>query len=92
MPLRIESGRVITNPIRLSGANGDWLLAGSVGFDGSLDYAVSATLPPAAVAALQAKSALAAGALADEQGRVLLDFRVTGPWRAPRAWPGTPRR
>ena len=87
MPLRIESGRVITNPIRLSGANGDWLLAGSVGFDGSLDYAVSATLPPAAVAALQAKSALAAGALADEQGRVLLDFRVTGPWRAPRvAW------
>jgi hypothetical protein len=71
----------------MSGASGDWKLAGSVGFDGSLDYAVSVTLPPAAVAALNARSALAAGALADDQGRMLLDLRVTGSAKAPRvAW------
>ncbi len=87
LPMRIVQGRLISDPVTMSGASGDWKLAGSVGFDGSLDYAVSVTLPPAAVAALNARSALAAGALADDQGRMLLDLRVTGSAKAPRvAW------
>uniref|UniRef100_A0A832I1L1 AsmA family protein n=1 Tax=Eiseniibacteriota bacterium TaxID=2212470 RepID=A0A832I1L1_UNCEI len=87
LPFRVERGRMITNPVHLSGPYGEWTAVGSVGFDGSLDYAVSVTLPPAAAQALDARSALAAGALADDQGRVLLDLRVTGPARAPRvAW------
>lgn len=87
LPMRVENGRVVTNPVKLNGSSGDWTLAGSIGFDGTLDYAVSVTLPPAVAAALQARSALAAGAVADEQGRVLLDLRVTGPAAKPRvAW------
>jgi len=87
LPLRVENGRVITDAVRMDGPSGEWRLAGALGFDGTLDYAVSVTLPAAAAAALGARSALAAGALADPQGRLLLDLRVSGPARAPRiAW------
>ncbi len=87
LPMRIVQGRLVTDPVTMNGSSGDWVLSGAVGFDGSLDYAVSVTLPPDAVAALQARSALAAGALADDQGRMLLDLRVTGTAKSPRiAW------
>ncbi len=84
LPLRIEHGRVVTDPVTLNGPNGEWRLAGAVGFDGALDYVVSVTLPPAAVEALGARSALAAGAFADPQGRMLLDLRVSGSAKSPR--------
>ncbi len=87
LPMRIEQGRVVTDPVHLTGASGDWTLSGAVGFDGGLDYAVSVTLPPEAAAALNARSALAAGALTDDKGRMLLDLRVTGNAKSPRiAW------
>ncbi len=87
LPFRVEHGRVVTDAVTLKGNNGEWKLSGAIGLDGALDYAVSTTLPPEAVARLGAKGALAAGALADDQGRMLLDFRVTGPARSPRvAW------
>jgi hypothetical protein len=87
LPMHIRDGRLTTDAVQLSGPSGDWKLVGAVGFDGALDYAVSVTLPPAAVEALGARAALAAGALADPQGRMLLDLRVSGPARAPRvAW------
>jgi hypothetical protein len=84
---RVENGRVATGPARLTGAFGEWQLAGTTSFEGGLDYAVSVTLPPELVAKLGATGALAAGALADPQGRVLLDLRVTGNAKAPHvAW------
>jgi hypothetical protein len=55
-----------------------------MGFDGALDYAVSVTLPPAVVEAVGAKSALAAGAMSDAQGRMLLDLHVGGSAKSPR--------
>jgi hypothetical protein len=55
-----------------------------VGFDGSLDYAVSATLPPGAAGRSAVAQALAAGLLSDNQGNLLLDLRVTGSGKAPR--------
>jgi AsmA protein len=87
LPFRIERGRLVSDPVVIDGPSGEWRLAGAVGFDGSLDYAVSTTLPPEVVASLGARSALAAGALADEQGRVLIDLKVSGTAKAPRvAW------
>lgn len=87
LPMRVERGRVITDAVSLSGPSGEWKLSGAIGFDGALDYAVSVTLPPEVAARLDAKSALAAGALADEQGRLLLDLRVAGTAKAPKvAW------
>ena len=86
-PFRVEGGRVATGPAKLSGPYGDWTLAGTTGFDGSLDYAVSVTVPPELVSQLGAAGALTAGALSDDQGRMLLDLRVTGSARSPRvAW------
>lgn len=87
LPFRVERGRMITDPVELDGRYGRWQLIGGLGFDGSLDYAVSVTLPPEVGAALNARSALAAGALSDDKGNVLLDLRVTGTARSPRvAW------
>ncbi|MEQ1834263.1 MAG: AsmA-like C-terminal region-containing protein, partial [Candidatus Eisenbacteria bacterium] len=84
LPLRIERGRLISDPVVLNGPSGEWRLAGAIGFDGALDYAVSVTLPPDVVTAVGAKSALAAGALTDAQGRMLLDLHVTGSAKSPR--------
>jgi len=87
LPFRVERGRVVTDPVKLSGPYGDWQMTGAVGFDGALDYAVSITMPQTVAAALNAKSAIAAGALSDAQGRLLLDLRVTGSAKSPRvAW------
>jgi hypothetical protein len=69
--------------VKISGPAGDWKLAGALGFDGAMDYAVSVTLPPDVVKSLGADAALAAGALADPQGRVLLDLHVSGNARSP---------
>lgn len=84
LPFRIERGRMITNGAKLVGPYGEWNAAGSAGFDGTLDYAVSITLPPDVVQKLNAKSAQAAGALADDQGRMLLDLKVGGTATSPR--------
>lgn len=87
LPMRIERGRLFTDAVTLSGPSGDWTLSGAVGFDGALDYAVSVTLPPDVAASLNARSALAAGALADDKGRMLLDLHVGGTAKAPKvAW------
>ncbi len=84
LPMRIQNGRLITDAVKLDGPSGEWKLSGAVGFDGVLDYAVSVTLPPSAVEALGARSALAAGAMSDAQGRMLLDLRVGGTAKSPR--------
>src|SRR5262249_40956768 len=84
LPFRVERGRMITDPVVLSGSNGEWRLSGGIGFDGALDYAVSTTLPPDVVKQLGAAGALAARALAREGGRVLIDLRVTGNANSPR--------
>ena len=84
LPIRIEQGRVITDPVVMGGPSGDWRLSGAIGFDGTLDYAVSITMPPNVVEAIGARSALAAGAMSDAQGRMLLDLHVSGSPKAPR--------
>jgi len=84
LPFRVQQGRVVTDGVVLHGPSGDWKASGAIGFDGGLDYAVSTTLPPEIVKQLGATAALAAGALADEQGRILVDLRVSGTAKKPR--------
>lgn len=84
LPFRVERGRVVSDPVVMHGNFGEWRIAGAVGFDGALDYAVSATLPQSVTQAISARSALAAGALADAQGNVLLDLHVGGTAKSPR--------
>ena len=84
LPVRVEHGQVITDPVTIEGKSGKWQLIGGIGFDGRLDYAVSITLPPNVAAELGKRSALAAGALSDANGNLLVDLRVNGPAKAPR--------
>lgn len=84
LPFRVERGRVVTDSVRFAGPAGDWQVSGMVGFDGSLDYAVSATLPPSLAAGGSWKDALAAGLLGDGRGGLLVDLRVGGTAKAPR--------
>jgi hypothetical protein len=84
LPFRVERGHVVTDSVRIAGGSGEWLISGLVGFDGSLDYAVSATLPPEIVGRGGLQSALAAGLLSDDRGRLLVDLHVTGSAKAPR--------
>ena len=84
LPFRVERGRVVTDSVRFGGGSGEWLVSGLVGFDGALDYAVSATLPPEVLGRGGVQGALAAGLLSDDRGRLLLDLRVTGNAKAPR--------
>jgi hypothetical protein len=84
LPFRVENGQMITDPVTLEGKTGKWQLIGRIGFDGRLDYAVSVTLSPEISSQLHASSALAAGALADAQGNLIIDLRVSGPAAAPR--------
>ncbi len=93
LPFRIERGRVVTDPVVLDGPHGEWRLSGAIGFDGSLDYAVSTTVPAELAAGLGSRAALAAGALADPQGRILIDLRVSGTAKSPRvSWDPTSMR
>ena len=82
-PFRVERGRVVTDPVAISGPYGDWTAIGAIGLDGSLDYAVSITLPREIAERLGARSAIAAGALSDAEGRVLIDLRVRGTAKKP---------
>ena len=83
-PFRVERGRVVTDPVKISGPYGDWTAIGAIGFDGALDYAVSITLPSEIARQMQSRSRLAAGLLSDNEGRVLIDLRVGGTAKAPR--------
>ena len=84
LPFHVQQGRIVNDAVVLRSDYGEWKVAGAVGFDGSLDYAVSVTLPQSVTQAISTRSALAAGALSDAQGNVLLDLRVGGTAKSPR--------
>jgi hypothetical protein len=84
VPFRVDHGRVMTDSVSFQGPNGLWRASGSAGFDGSLDYAVSGLLPAGVAGGADLRNILAAGALTDPQGRVLLDLRITGNARSPK--------
>jgi hypothetical protein len=83
-PFRVAQGRVIFDPIALSSGETDWLARGSVGLDGTLDFAVAAVVPPSLVPGLPGNLVNSAGALLSDDGRLTLDLRLRGSVKAPR--------
>lgn len=82
---RVEQGRVHLSDARIAGARaGEFELAGSVGFDGTLDYAVSALLPVRYLPPEIRRREDWVAALTDESGRVPVDFAIGGTIREPR--------
>ena len=83
LPFEVRDGKVATHDIIIHSQAGDWTATGLVGFDGSLDYNVGALIPAEQVARLGSDVAHAAGALADNSGRLHLRFHVGGTARNP---------
>jgi AsmA-like C-terminal region/AsmA family len=84
LPFTVERGRVICDNASLRTSVGDWKVSGSAGFDGSLDYALSGTVPKTLVTSRDLQSALAAGGLTNANGDVLLDLKLGGSAQTPR--------
>ena len=83
LPFSVQRGRVVCSDAVMRTSVGDWRFSGSSGFDGSLDYAMSGTVPKSLVSGSDLRAALAAGGLTDANGDVLLDLRLGGTTRAP---------
>jgi hypothetical protein len=83
MPFEVRDGKVATRAVTLHSQGGDWTATGLAGFDGSLDYDVGAVIPADRVASMGADAARAAGALADNAGRLHLRFHVGGTAKNP---------
>ena len=62
--------------------DGDWQVSGSVGFDGSLDYAISATLSDDLSKKFDALGDIS-NFLKNNQGRVVLDIKLKGTSKSP---------
>jgi hypothetical protein len=84
LPFSVQRGRVICDNATMRTSVGDWRVSGSAGFDGSLDYALSGTVPKSLVTSQDLHSALAAGGLTNANGDVLLDLKLGGTSQAPR--------
>jgi hypothetical protein len=82
---RVEQGRVKFRDTKIGGAgSGEFDLSGSVGLDGTLDYAVSALLPPRYLPAEITRQPDVLALLTDESGRLPVDFVIGGTLREPK--------
>ncbi|MCL5019165.1 MAG: AsmA-like C-terminal region-containing protein [Patescibacteria group bacterium] len=75
----IQNQRLHTNNFTIKTSQGDWTIAGSAGFDYSLDYNVQVALNPSLTQ--KYKTILPGNLLSwlsDEQDRLLLNFKVAG--------------
>jgi len=76
--IRIADGQAIIEGLRIDGRDTDWTGSGTVGLDGDLDLDLHVRLPAGYTPDLGDLS-FVAEALRDEQGRIGLDFSLTGP-------------
>jgi len=79
---KVRDGKVIISGLRIDGRDTDWTGGGWIGLDGKLDLDLSVRLPAGYTPNLGDASFLA-DALRDEEGRIGLDFGLTGPTAAP---------
>jgi AsmA protein len=79
---RIADSRVWFDDFSAVTKDGDFKLVGSVGLDGLLDYKLNAVLSPELSTRFDALGDLSQY-LKNEQGRVVLDIKITGPAKNP---------
>jgi uncharacterized protein involved in outer membrane biogenesis len=89
----VESGRVRFPRLQLRGSDANLALLGSVGLDGDLDLDLNVQLSDELSRHyLKQRGGSTLGSIfADDQGRVVLDFDVSGSVRAPRLRPNLQR-
>ncbi|MCK4224432.1 MAG: AsmA family protein [candidate division Zixibacteria bacterium] len=79
---RIQERRVWFDDFSATTKDGDFELIGSVGLDGSLDYMLTAVLSPELSLRFDALGDLS-DYLKNEEGRVVLDIKISGPAKNP---------
>lgn len=79
---RVADGRYLVDTLTIDGPDTEWRLGGAVGLDGKLDLAVHVRLPSGFTPQMGSLTFFAE-ALRDGQGRVNLDFRLSGPFAEP---------
>jgi hypothetical protein len=73
----------VFDPLALATEHTDWLARGSVGLDGTLDFALVAVVPPEFVPQMPRNLLTTAGSLMNPDGRLTLDLRLGGTVRKP---------
>ena len=76
----MSNGRILVSDAKIGARDADFLIGGSQGIDGSMDYALAVKLSPAVSDRVKV-SGLGQeliNALKDDEGRLTLNFRVTG--------------
>jgi hypothetical protein len=80
----IANGRMEVKDLKITALKSDYLINGSLGFDGSLDYVLTVFLPPGTQPKLPVQGLPAGFAgqvtdlFRDPSGRIKLDFNVSG--------------
>ncbi len=82
----VENGRMSTNDWIIKSKSGDWMIRGSFGFDGTLDYVATLVIPPAVQADMKdlSKYRDLVDLFRDDRGNLVLDFNIGGEAKAPR--------
>jgi hypothetical protein len=83
----VKDGRVSSDDWKINSSRGAWLIKGSFGFDGTLDYAVHAVIPPNVQSMMkgldQYKSVF--DLMRDKAGNLVLDVNIKGTAKRPSA-------
>jgi uncharacterized protein involved in outer membrane biogenesis len=85
--VKIENGRVVFDGMKFFSQTGDWNIAGSVGFDGTLDYIGEVLLTDKVSASLTSQPGLTssvASLFKDSSGRIKVPFRLGGSYSKPK--------
>ncbi len=76
--VEVKDGKVVIEGLRIDGKDTDWTGEGTVSLDGTLDLDLHVRLPAGFTPDL-GDASFVADALRDEEGRIGLDFSLTGP-------------
>jgi hypothetical protein len=79
----VKDGRVLFRDVTMHGGDGDYALTGWIGLNSDLGLTVAMSLPSSKLSLLTPGLRQAATVLADNSGRVLLDFAIGGTIRDP---------
>ena len=81
-PFQITDGKIVADGLRIDGRDTDWRGGGWLGLDGTLNLDLNVRLPAGFTPNLGDLTFLADG-LRDKDGRIVLDFSLTGDARRP---------
>ncbi|UCF06502.1 MAG: hypothetical protein JSV33_05600 [bacterium] len=82
----VRGGRLFTEDWAIKSKRGDWVIQGSFGFDGTLDYTASLLIPPNVQKGMKdlSKYRDLADLLRDTDGNLIIDFGLGGSVKSPK--------